>query len=72
MDLKYPGLKITGEKAVVVGWSTGGTLALSLASSSVGRGIEPPDAILAFYLPTNYYVLPHHLERIFLLMFLGA
>lgn len=54
MDLKYPGLKIDGEKVIVVGWSTGGTLAMSLAWSSVQRGIKPPDAILAFYCPTNY------------------
>ncbi len=54
MDLKYPGLKIDVEKVIVVGWSTGGTLAMSLAWSSVQRGIKPPDAILAFYCPTNY------------------
>ncbi|KAK2006001.1 ketoacyl-synt-domain-containing protein [Colletotrichum eremochloae] len=41
-------------KAVVVGWSTGGTLAMSLAWTSVPRGIPPPNAILAFYCPTDY------------------
>ena len=55
LDLKYPGLNITGEKVIVVGWSTGGTLAMSLAWSSVQRGIKPPDAILAFYCPTDYH-----------------
>ena len=55
MDLKYPGLKITGDRVIVVGWSTGGTLAMSLAWSSSQRGIKPPDAILAFYCPTNYH-----------------
>ncbi|KAK2037940.1 ketoacyl-synt-domain-containing protein [Colletotrichum somersetense] len=58
-----PNLKLTQTKtnrlldrdrAVVVGWSTGGTLAMSLAWTSVPRGIPPPDAILAFYCPTNY------------------
>ena len=55
MDLKYPGLKIDGEKVMVVGWSTGGTLAMSLAWSSLERGIRPPEAILAFYCPTDYH-----------------
>ncbi len=54
MDLKYPGLKIDVEKIVVVGWSTGGTLAMSLAWSAGLKGIKPPEAILAFYCPTNY------------------
>ncbi|KAK1674046.1 hypothetical protein BDP55DRAFT_613354 [Colletotrichum godetiae] len=41
-------------RAVVVGWSTGGTLAMSLAWTSVPRGIPAPDAILVFYCPTDY------------------
>ncbi|CAG7993876.1 unnamed protein product [Penicillium salamii] len=41
-------------KAVVVGWSTGGTLAMSLAWTSIPRGIAAPTAILAFYCPTDY------------------
>ncbi len=54
MDLRYLGLKIEAEKIIVVGWSTGGTLATSLAWSSVQSGIKPPDAILALYCPTHY------------------
>lgn len=41
-------------RAVVIGWSTGGTLAMSLAWTSIPRGIPPPDAILVFYCPTDY------------------
>ena len=41
-------------RAVAIGWSTGGTLAMSLAWTSRPRGIPPPDAILAFYCPTDY------------------
>ncbi|KAL9095875.1 MAG: hypothetical protein Q9165_001872 [Trypethelium subeluteriae] len=41
-------------RAVVVGWSTGGTLAMSLAWTSVPRGLPAPDAILVFYCPTDY------------------
>ncbi|KAG7058454.1 polyketide synthase [Colletotrichum scovillei] len=57
-DLKLTQTKINNlldrDRAVVVGWSTGGTLAMSLAWTSVPRGIPAPDAILAFYCPTDY------------------
>ncbi|KAK9414372.1 hypothetical protein SUNI508_11334 [Seiridium unicorne] len=46
--------KLDSARAVVVGWSTGGTLAMSLSWTSISRGIPPPDAILAFYCPTDY------------------
>ncbi|GAP87780.1 putative thiolase-like protein [Rosellinia necatrix] len=49
-----PGLQIDGEKVVVVGWSSGGQLAMSLAWTAPQRGLRPPEAILAFYCPTNY------------------
>ena len=43
-----------GAKIVVVGWSTGGMLAMSLAWMAPARGVRPPEAILAFYCPTDY------------------
>ncbi|KAK7993967.1 C6 finger domain-containing protein [Apiospora arundinis] len=49
-----PGLQIDGENVVVVGWSSGGQLAMSLAWTAPARGLRPPEAILAFYAPTNY------------------
>ncbi|KAH8886520.1 ketoacyl-synt-domain-containing protein [Thozetella sp. PMI_491] len=56
-----PGMKrrrqdvlVNGDKVVAVGWSTGGTLAMSLAWTSIPKGVRPPDAILAFYCPTDY------------------
>ncbi|KAI1846151.1 hypothetical protein JX266_007676 [Neoarthrinium moseri] len=49
-----PSLQIDGERVVVVGWSSGGQLAMSLAWTAPARGLRPPDAILAFYAPTNY------------------
>ncbi|KAI1115963.1 BcPKS19, polyketide synthase [Nemania sp. NC0429] len=49
-----PGLQIDGERVVVVGWSSGGQLAMSLAWTAPQRGLRPPEAILAFYCPTNY------------------
>jgi acetyl esterase/lipase len=48
-------LQIDGDRVAVVGWSTGGTLALSLSWTTVMlQGIRPPDAILSFYCPTDY------------------
>jgi acetyl esterase/lipase len=43
-----------GSKVVVVGWSTGGTLSMTLPFTAPARGIRPPDAIFAFYCPTDY------------------
>ena len=48
------GLQIDGEKVVVVGWSSGGQLAMSLAWTALQRGLRPPEAILVFYAPTDY------------------
>lgn len=48
-------LQIDGDRVAVVGWSTGGTLAMSLSwTTGVLQGIRPPDAILSFYCPTDY------------------
>lgn len=41
-------------RVVVVGWSTGGTLALQAGWTAIDRGLEPPSAALAFYCPTDY------------------
>ncbi|KAI0884111.1 uncharacterized protein GGS22DRAFT_189241 [Annulohypoxylon maeteangense] len=54
LSLKRPDVRITGEHVVAVGWSTGGTLALSLGWTAPSAGLQPPDAILAFYCPTDY------------------
>jgi len=54
LKLNCPGLKIDGDRVAVVGWSTGGTLAMSLGFTPRLHGIKPPEAILAFYCPSNY------------------
>jgi len=54
LRLKRQDIQADGEKVVAVGWSTGGTLAMSLAWTSIPKGIRPPEAILAFYCPTDY------------------
>lgn len=43
-----------GDSVVAVGWSTGGHLAMTLAWTAPAIGLSPPDAILAFYCPTDY------------------
>lgn len=43
-----------GEKVVIIGWSTGGTLSMTTAWNAPQRGVKPPDAILAFYCPSDY------------------
>ncbi|KAI2620676.1 beta-ketoacyl synthase domain-containing protein [Hypomontagnella submonticulosa] len=48
------GMEIDGERVVAIGWSSGGQLAMSLAWTGPARGLRAPDAILAFYSPTNY------------------
>ncbi|KAJ5604418.1 hypothetical protein N7510_009572 [Penicillium lagena] len=54
LQLQRPDIYPNGEKVAVVGWSTGGTLSMMLPFSAPQRGIQPPDAILAFYCPTDY------------------
>ena len=51
---KWPGLSADGDRVVVVGWSTGGTLAMSTAFTSPERKSRPPEAILAFFCPSDY------------------
>ena len=47
-------INIDGEQVVVVGWSLGRQLAMSLAWTAPERGLRPQAAILAFYAPTDY------------------
>lgn len=42
------------DRVVAVGWSTGGHLAMTLAWTAPSAGLKPPDAILAFYCPSDY------------------
>lgn len=54
LRLQRHDIQADGEKVVVVGWSTGGHLALTLGWMAPAAGIPPPLAILAFYCPTDY------------------
>jgi acetyl esterase/lipase len=47
-------IRADGDKVAVVGWSTGGHLAMTLGWTAARLGIKAPDAVLAFYCPTDY------------------
>ncbi|KAI0378532.1 hypothetical protein F5Y04DRAFT_272492 [Hypomontagnella monticulosa] len=54
LALRRRDVRIDGSRVVAVGWSTGGTLALSLGWTAPSAGLAPPQAILTFYCPTDY------------------
>ena len=54
MRLQRADIHPNGDRVVTVGWSTGGHLAMTLAWTAPAVGLTPPDAILAFYCPTDY------------------
>ncbi|OHF04557.1 beta-ketoacyl synthase domain-containing protein [Colletotrichum orchidophilum] len=47
-------ISVDASKVVVIGWSTGGHLATTLAWTSKARGVQPPEAIFALYCPLDY------------------
>lgn len=53
LHLDRTDIRMDGDRVVAVGWSSGGHLAMTLASSSKPKNISPPEAILAFYCPSN-------------------
>ncbi|KAL2812962.1 hypothetical protein BJX63DRAFT_395333 [Aspergillus granulosus] len=54
LSLRCEGLNIDASRVVLVGWSTGGHLAMTTAYTTIERGLAPPDAILAFYCATDF------------------
>lgn len=54
LQLEDPNIRPDPDRVVVIGWSSGGQLALSTGWTAPQRGLKPPDAILAFYCPTDY------------------
>ncbi|KAF2675586.1 hypothetical protein K458DRAFT_397816 [Lentithecium fluviatile CBS 122367] len=67
LSLARPDIRPNGNKVAVVGWSTGGTLSLTLGWTARQRDIAPPDAALAFYCPTdyesNFWKMPNYPEN---------
>lgn len=51
---RRPDIRADGDSVVAVGWSSGGHLALTLGWMAASLGIRPPEAVLAFYCPTDY------------------
>lgn len=48
------GVAVDGDRVVVIGWSTGGHLALSTAWTTASAGLPPPIAVLSFYAPVDF------------------
>ncbi|KAL9046401.1 MAG: hypothetical protein Q9214_000753 [Letrouitia sp. 1 TL-2023] len=54
LRLRSHGVPVDGGRIVVIGWSTGGHLAMTTAWTSKQAGLRPPVAILSFYGPTDF------------------
>ena len=54
LDGKGIPVRVDRTKFVVIGWSTGGHLAMSTAWTTKAAGLGPPSAILSFYGPTDF------------------
>ena len=52
--VKSRGILVDEKRIVVIGWSTGGHLAMTTAWTSKEAGLKPPVAILSFYGPTDF------------------
>ncbi|KAI1416405.1 BcPKS16, polyketide synthase [Hypoxylon sp. FL1857] len=52
--LERRGITIDPTRVAVIGWSTGGHLAMTTDWTSRSLGIDPPRAILSFYGPTDF------------------
>lgn len=53
LQLAGPAVRVDPDRLIALGWSSGGQLAMTLGYTASPRGIKPPDAILAFYSPTD-------------------
>lgn len=54
------GLELDPSRVVVIGWSTGGHLAMTTAWTAPEAGIQAPKAILNFYGPSDFEALCMH------------
>lgn len=52
--VKSKGVLVDEKRIVIIGWSTGGHLAMTTAWKSKEAGLKPPVAILSFYGPTDF------------------
>ncbi|CAI6338010.1 unnamed protein product [Periconia digitata] len=54
LELLKRGIVVDSDRVIVVGWSTGGHLAMSLGWTTKKAGMPPPAAILSFYAPVDF------------------
>lgn len=47
------GVTVKADKVVLIGWSTGGQLAMSIGWTAHAASIPPPSAVLSFYAPVD-------------------
>ena len=52
--VRHKDIIVDTSKIVVIGWSSGGHLAMSTAWTTKEVGLQPPKAILSFYGPTDF------------------
>ena len=48
------GISIDPGRIAVIGWSTGGHLAMTTAWTTLDAGLKPPNAVLSFYGPLDF------------------
>lgn len=54
LQLRQTSLRLDGSRVGVVGWSSGGALALLLGQTIQNPKYRHPDAIVTFYCPTDF------------------
>ncbi|KAL9004771.1 MAG: hypothetical protein Q9188_002428 [Gyalolechia gomerana] len=54
LDTRNIRLRVDTTNIVMIGWSTGGHLAMTTAWTTKELGLPPPKAVLAFYSPTDF------------------
>lgn len=52
--LRQYSVSVDGDRVVLIGWSTGGHLALTVGWTAKEVGVSPPTAILSFYAPLDF------------------
>ncbi|KAJ6173459.1 hypothetical protein N7485_006271 [Penicillium canescens] len=54
LDRARSDVQLDADRVAAIGWSSGGQLAMTLAYTAPARGLQAPDAVLAFYCPSNF------------------
>jgi acetyl esterase/lipase len=54
LKLRHSNMQFDGDRVGIVGWSSGGMLALSIGWTAQSRNVKPPEAVATFYCPIDY------------------